>query len=194
MVLQLIANHEQIISAINEFDSGYHADYFGIRHLATAYLDAPIPTNTAPLAEKLNAVFPRWGAGKRGAPRVKSEQDIQVALMGQAMHKLLLEVTRAPVPALTLTGGTTRTVNGVGSMSALARFDYGLLVSLRALADSMFVGNTNVTYPMKALLLLTGIMPALDSQVRKGLGKAGFSGVDKTQFLIPQNTACVDGM
>jgi hypothetical protein len=40
---------------------------------------------------------------------------------------------------------------------------------------------------MKALLLITGLMPALDSQVRKGLrlaGKVGFMG----QQLLPQNT------
>jgi hypothetical protein len=51
----------------------------------------------------------------------------------------------------------------------------------------LFINNTSITYPMKALLLITGLMPALDSQVRGGLtlaGKAGFTG----QQLLPWNT------
>jgi hypothetical protein len=40
---------------------------------------------------------------------------------------------------------------------------------------------------MKTLLLITGLMPAFDNQVRKGLENAGFKGVKKTQYLLPEN-------
>lgn len=56
---------------------------------------------------------------------------------------------------------------------------------LNTLSKRLFVDNRSVTYPMKAHLLLTGYMPALDGRVRAGLGKAGFGGVDKTHDLHP---------
>ena len=78
--------------------------------------------------------------------------------------------------------------------AALVSFDSNLLSVLRALGSSLFIGNTNVTFPMKAVLLLTGFMPALDSQVRMGLQRGGFLGMNKTQYLLPDNTAHADGM
>ncbi|KAF7599982.1 hypothetical protein BGI27_05180 [Candidatus Dactylopiibacterium carminicum] len=60
---------------------------------------------------------------------------------------------------------------------------------LDQLSAGIFVGNTNVTYPMKTLMLLTGFMPAFDSQVRSGLDNAGFMGMNATQFLLPEDSA-----
>lgn len=37
-------------------------------------------------------------------------------------------------------------------------------------------------------------MPAFDSQVRAGLGRAGFAGVNKTQFLLPSTSDSSDAM
>ncbi|MNH32672.1 hypothetical protein D3C79_931320 [compost metagenome] len=47
----------------------------------------------------------------------------------------------------------------------------------------LFFNNTSVTYPMKGMLLITGLMPALDSQVRGGLTRAGKSGFTGQQLL-----------
>jgi hypothetical protein len=46
---------------------------------------------------------------------------------------------------------------------------------------------------MKALLLITGFMPAFDSQVRMGLQRGGFAGVNKTQYLLPDDADHADG-
>jgi hypothetical protein len=39
---------------------------------------------------------------------------------------------------------------------------------------------------MKAILLMIGLMPAFDSQVRRGLQRAGFRGFCSTQYLLPE--------
>jgi hypothetical protein len=79
------------------------------------------------------------------------------------------------------------------TQAALDAFDANLFAALHALADGLFAGNTNATYPMKAALLITGLMPAFDSQVRCGLQRAGFIGMNKTQFVLPGNANCADG-
>jgi len=54
------------------------------------------------------------------------------------------------------------------------------------------IGNTNVTYPMKALLLITGFMPAFDGRVRTGLQRGWFLGMNRTQYLLPDNADHAD--
>ena len=71
-------------------------------------------------------------------------------------------------------------INDVGA------FDNEILSILNKLADVLFINNTNITYPMKALLLITRLMPALDSQVRGGLTRAGKVGFIGRQ-LLPKN-------
>jgi hypothetical protein len=71
--------------------------------------------------------------------------------------------------------------------ATLAAFDANLFALLHQLANGLFVGNTNVTYPMKAVLLITGLMPAFDSQVKRGLRRGGFSGVSSAQYFLPGN-------
>jgi len=47
---------------------------------------------------------------------------------------------------------------------------------------------------MKVLLLITGFMPALDSErVRTGLDRGDFSGMNRTQYLLPADAAHADG-
>lgn len=46
---------------------------------------------------------------------------------------------------------------------------------------------STVTYPMKALLLLTGLMPAFDGQVQKGSSHGNFAGMNRTRYLMPQD-------
>jgi hypothetical protein len=69
--------------------------------------------------------------------------------------------------------------------SSVQDFDDCLIRTLQSLANGVLINCTNVTYPMKTLLLLTGLMPAFDSQVKGGLTKAGFTGVKSTSFKLP---------
>jgi hypothetical protein len=78
-----------------------------------------------------------------------------------------------------------RSLKDGGPFATVEDFDQCLLAALNMLAEVIMVGNTNVTYPMKAMLLTTGLSPAYDSQVKGGLRIAGVSGIDKTRYLLP---------
>ena len=189
MPLQVVATHQQLVDAINEFSANYHADYFRIRPLALEYLNNPFAENTEALARELSAVLYSWGAGRRGAPNVLPLEMVQQALTIPALHNLLTLVSGSPLTTLSLHGGVNRAIHGTGTAPVRAAFDANLQNALVALSTGIFAGNTNVTYPMKALLLITGLMPALDSQVRRGLGSAGFAGIGAwmNQFKLPGN-------
>jgi len=185
MPLTVVASHAQIVAAINGFNAEYHRDYLFAKGLAAPYLVAPTAGNAAPLAQGLSSVLRRWGSGKRGAPTVQPLPILQAALLKPNVHALLVGFAGSPIPTLALRSGVDRAVGGVNTAAIRLAFDTNLNSVLSLLSIDVFVGNTNVTYPMKALLLLTGFMPALDSQVRKGLGRAGFTGTNVTQFLMP---------
>lgn len=195
MGLQIIGNQFQITSAINSFNPSYHADYFGVRCLAKTYLLGKTPSliTANPLAVALHDVLGRWGAALRKAPTRRSVADISKALMNPRLHGYLNKFANVKLTDLALNNKGIREINATGEFATLAQFDDGLLETLNTLAAGLFINNTNVTYPMKALLLITGFMPAFDGQVRKGLKRAGFSGVEKTRFLLPQNTFNADG-
>jgi hypothetical protein len=194
MPIDVIANHAQIVAAINGFSSAYHADYLGVRHLVTPYVAEPAYANVAPLAFELSAVLCRWGAGRRKAPTVLPLSAVEETLMDPAVHAFLSRFASMPLTVLALASGTHRTIGGVATTNALAAFDTDLHRVLLFMSNGILTNNTNVTYPMKALLLLTGFMPALDSQVRKGLGAAGITGMNLTQFTMPANVHTTEGM
>ena len=103
-------------------------------------------------------------------------------------------MARAPLPELTVVR-QRRCLSGKPAVDkALVSFDSNLLSVLWALGDRVLVGNTNVTFPMKAVLLITGFMPALDStRVRMGLKRGAFSGMNRTQYLLPADPGHADG-
>ncbi len=185
MLLNVVANQARIVAAINGFSAGYHSDYLLVKRLAAPYLGAPTAANAAALAQGLSAVLYRWGAGRRGAPAVQPLPALQATLLNTALHALLVGFATSPISTLAIVGGVNRVVSGANAAASRQAFDTNLTSVLSQLSIGVLVGNTNVTYPMKALLLLTGFMPALDSQVRRGLGAAGFSGINVTRFLLP---------
>jgi hypothetical protein len=79
-----------------------------------------------------------------------------------------------------------RSLKDGGPFVSVEDFDQCLIAALSILAEVIMIGSTNVTYPMKALLLTTGLTPAYDSQVKGGLRIAGVSGIDKTRYLLPR--------
>jgi hypothetical protein len=91
----------------------------------------------------------------------------------------------ASISFLVISGGR-RSLNHGSPFASVRAFDDCLIDTINFISKAVLVGNTNVTYPMKSLLLLTGLMPAFDSQVKGGLAVAGVSGVNKTRYLLPK--------
>jgi hypothetical protein len=187
-MLQLIGQTTDIKSAINAFNAFYHADFAHVRKISSRYLAADVSIERAgELAEALYAALANWGACTRKAPILRPTQHIAAALSSKALHSRLVCLDRIGLDALDLDPAGGRNFIRETPFSSLNQFDTELLSILEALAHALFINNTNVTYPMKALLLITGFMPAFDSQVRKGLQRAGISGFSGTQYLLPKN-------
>ena len=149
----------------------------------------PSLATVEPLATELKTVLERWGAGRRKAPKMLPIVKLQTALMN--LHTVLSGIAVNSIATLNLataSDGINRTIGGMHNAETLTSFDNNLLCALEELSRGLFSKNTNVTYPMKALLLITGFMPALDSKVKQGLDKGGFVGTNKTQFLISDMT------
>ena len=112
---------------------------------------------------------------------------IESALKNKRLHERLLRLSQQSLASFSLNLQEHRLLDSDAPLNDVGAFDQEILGILNTLAEVLFINNTSVTYPMKALLLITGLMPALDSQVRAGLtraGKAGFTG----QQLFPMNS------
>lgn len=192
MPLTVAAPHEAIVTAINSFNPGYHRDYHLVKGLATPYLAAPTEANAALLADALKTVLVNWGAGSRQAPNVQALPALIAILLNPTFHASLLGFTGGALVTLTVANGHVRMIGGLATEARCTAFDTRLLSVLADISALFFIGNTNVTYPMKVLLLLTGFMPALDSQVRRGLSSTGFVGTSATQFLMPTDMDCLN--
>lgn len=193
--MQLVGDARNVTAAIHAFPVDYHLDFLSVRRLAHHYISSPkaTPDLTAPLASQLRRVLLNWGAGKRKASDVRSVDALDTALRDPSVHRNLAILAGMAISRLGA-AETHRRIDGqVGSWAALDDFDSRLIGVLNALADTLLVDNTNATYPLKALLLVTGLMPALDSQVRAGLTRAGFRGMSTTQFLLPRKADGASG-
>lgn len=190
MYLQVIGNNMEIAKEIDAFPSNYHTDFFRVRSVAREYLECtgtgPSEDATRTLAKHLGSVLINWGAGKRGAPQPRCEPEITGFLHDTRLHVDLGKIARTGLASLSLQTQTRNVLDGAQITDA-RQFDEILLSVLARLSEGLFIRNTNVTYPMKAMLLISGLMPAFDSQVRAGLSRAGFGGVNKTQFLLPSS-------
>jgi hypothetical protein len=182
----------QITNCINSFNPGYHADYFHVRPLAQRYLaisPATDPVLINNLALSIHGVLYRWGAGRRKAPHCQPIHHIETALMNVHLHQSLAFIANHPLTTFKILSGYNRTNTlGVGP----ARLDLTIIDTINMISRTFFIGNMNITYPMKALLLLTGFMPALDSQVRSGLQATGFTGTT-VNLNLPANPHQITG-
>lgn len=190
MSFRIISDTAALTQAIDTFNAQYHHDYFSVRRHAAAYLAEPLSLPSAQeLVLPLLAALTSWGAGKRVAPSCRPAVAAAQALCNPALHARLRELANS-FPYLDVVEGKRYLMDGA-PFTTLRQFDRGLIEALGMLADALLVRNTNVTYPMKALLLITGLMPAYDSQVKGGLAIAGVPGVNKTRYLLPRED-CVD--
>jgi len=194
MRLRLTESSIEIATAINDFSRVYHDDFFEVRPTARRWIAEKSPTEatSGELVRLVRRVLGSWGAGKREAPRLSSGDDFAEALLHAQLHRSVGRLSEISNTALGFDVDRRRLVNGLHVSSDLKDFDENLLSVLREISRRLFVNNTNITYPLKVLLLISGLMPALDSQVRRGLGHAGFSGVNRTQFLLPIDTTSAD--
>jgi hypothetical protein len=194
--VKVLANAQLITDAINAFPHGYQEDYFKCRAIGRRYLSEATPTDdvVTNLATSLRCSLKKWGAGKRGAPTLRTDREFQNALRKPEIQSSLVELAATPLPELAVVQQRRYKSGTPAARTTLMRFDSNLLFLLRNLSQHLFVGNTNVTFPMKALLLITGFLPALDSErVRTGLERGGFLGMKKTQYLLPADADHADG-
>jgi hypothetical protein len=186
MAIRIVGDTSGIINAINGFSAAYHDDFFRVRELGRRYVCDREPGECGALAQALRCVLGSWGAGKREAPALQGLEAFERTRARPENHMRLVALAQAQGSALTFVG---RRRQG----TSVAEFERNLFESLIALAQELFIDNTNVTYPMKAVLLITGLMPAFDSQVRSGLKRAGLRGMDKTRYLLPRDSSRADG-
>lgn len=186
-MLRIVGSFLDITSALNDFKQSYHQDFANVQLVARRYLNAPSGAgNAVLLAQALSTALRNWGACKRRSPILRPVSQIESALTEKRLHDRLLKLSQQSLSAFSLDQQENRLLENNAPFDHAGAFDREILGILNTLADVLFFNNTSVTYPMKALLLITGLMPALDSQVRGGLtraGKAGFTG----QQLLPRN-------
>lgn len=185
MCLTTTSDTAALTAAINQFSAKYHEDFFRVRTEASAYLsNSPSHLSAHRLAMLAAEALESWGAGKRGAPGCQSVSTAANGLCDSRLHGALNRLANS-FPYLDIADGARRLKAGA-PIETVGEFDKCLIETLNMLAAVLMVGNTNVTYPMKALLLITGLMPAYDSQVKGGLAVAGVSGINKTHYLLPR--------
>lgn len=182
--LRLTRDDRALTKALKAFPDRYHRGFVEARKEAVNYLAADCSNDSVRrFSRVIQTTLESWGAGKRRAPRLVTEDSLCAALACKARRRRFKRLAHFTIDRLSVVGCTRRVRNP--HRLAPTEFDRLLLSTLRDISDVFFIANTNVTYPMKGLLLVTGQMPAFDSRVRKGLARAGLPGFAATQFLVP---------
>jgi len=193
--VKVLDNAQTIAETINAFPSVYHDGYFKCRAIAKQYfLDRTAGDRLATdLASAVRYTLEQWGAGKREAPGLQPLREFSNALCQPEIRASLAALTGTPLSALTVVRQRRYLNAEPAKYDDLLSLESNLFFALHTLAERLFIENTNVTYPMKAVLLMTGFMPAFDGKVRAGLQRGGFSGMNKTQYLLPASAVHSDG-
>lgn len=178
MTVRVRATAQRITRAIDDFQLTFHLGYFCVRSRAQAFLAAPQPDphEALVLAFELRHVLKEWGMGGRWrAPKFTTGglPAAAAVLRDPALFPRLRRLNGISMSALQLAGARCLRT---GHSSPLA-LQTDIVESLQHLASGLFADNTEITYPTKALMLLTGISVALDSNVRIGGCKAGLCGL-----------------
>lgn len=179
-----IISQQKVTQALNKFSSSYHNDYFSVRKFAKLYLEDSSPSNETAknLSVALVKALKNWGSGKRAARPCKTEKIIADRLQDEKLFSNLKKLENS-INHLSI-NSNGRVVSDVCDFRSAEEFDDCLSNTLQTISNDFFDQNKNVTYPMKAILLITGIMPAFDSRVRDGLKRAGVEGFTQS-FHIP---------
>lgn len=190
---KFIIRSDQLVNIFNRFPKNYHVDYRVTRALARDFLydEEPDYGKAKILASKLSEVLINWKAGSRKAPNLKNPECIQEVLMTKDVYKTCSVLNMLSIKDLLIKNGV-RQISGKADLTP-EQIDRFLIATIKNIANHFFINCTNVTYPMKALLLITGFIPALDGNVRKGFKTAGIGGLNSTRFLLPKNVASLEG-
>jgi hypothetical protein len=180
--LQLTGSTAEIAQAFNDFNRQYLQGYFIVQAHVDAYLsasrEADDPHKMEHLAQKLTTelsrVLSEWHAGRRKAPTLRSDNEITQFLLNPVIHTELAELSMLRTEPPGIEAG--KRIVSVAHFTPNT-LDMAALRLLNQLARGLFRNALNATYPMKALLLLTGYSIAFDSQVRGGAQRAGFEGM-----------------
>lgn len=175
----------EIASAIKGFESEYHADFKSVRDEMKNHLKTMDDNSSNSLSLALRSSLLSWGAGRRGAPKVVNSFKLKEIVDSKNFQEAIFPFYYF------INGGIKFEVNDEGqclidgSTTRLNEFANSFYNALNFVNNKILVGNTNVTYPMKALLLLTGAPLAFDSYVRDGLTQSGIVGFAATQYSFP---------
>lgn len=180
-IIKVVAGPAAIAKAFEGFKPEYVQGYFDVHCAATTLLflpaDSPIANveqSTRALATVLIRVLKEWGANKRVSPRLRPEAEIVKLFTDPRLREMLRDLSELRTRLPSVYEG--KRVVGTGSHSP-DQLDAIVIAVLNQLACGLFERCTNLTYPSKAVLLLTGYMVAVDSEVRSGAQYAGFTGM-----------------
>jgi hypothetical protein len=174
---------KELAELLDSFPRHYHRDFSRVRESAKRWLDVDgaVPKE---LAELLVAALKSWGAGMRKAPEVRPPIEVTSVLQDEGVVTALRELHRFDLDSLTLDADGRPLVGGRRHLADQERIEGSVFAALRT-TDRLFIGNTSVTYPSKALMLLTGRFIGLDSNVRAGISRADEPGFRETRFPMP---------
>ena len=180
-IIKVVAGPDAITRAFADFRPQYVQGYLDVHGAATRLLllpaDSPIDDveqSTRNMAMVLIRVLKEWGAGKRSAPRLRPEAEIVKLFTDPRLREMLRDLSKLRTGLPSVDDG--KRVVGTSPHSP-DQLDAIVIAVLNQLACGLFERCTNLTYPSKAVLLLTGYMVAVDSEVRSGAQFAGFTGM-----------------
>jgi hypothetical protein len=176
------ATCQELVDSLDQFNPQYHRDFESVRAVAMRWLasDLPVPQR---LPELLRNALASWGAGKRKAPTVRSPAQILAVLADPEVTQTLRAIATLDLSTLTLVNNEPRIggVRHIGDQESVEE----LILSGLAMMERLFEDNGAVTYPSKALLLITGRFIGIDSNVRAAIAASGEPGFRETRFPMP---------
>jgi len=96
MRLRLTESSIGIATTVNAFSRVYHDDYFRVRPIARKWIaeESRAGATSNELIRQVRRVLLSWGAGKREAPRLSSEEDFAEAFHHIPLRRNLIRLSR----------------------------------------------------------------------------------------------------
>jgi hypothetical protein len=178
---KIIVNPNQflaIVDSIKLFPIRYHDVFKEVRIAADSWFettkeDKAVRNNLAGL---LHQGLKMYGAGCQGAPEVADEDSISESLKSVGCRQLLIAVKNQ---------GRELFFNPNSNFDTESIFAGDLFKAISFVREHFYKTSVqSITYYMKAIMLLTGAIPAFDGNVRDGLTSIGVLDM-KTQVNTP---------
>lgn len=164
-----------LIQAINDFEEKYHKGFDTIRHLAEQFYQSKSKEQIPFLSSELQRILKEWKAGMRNAPKLMNNKQFNDALSNDDFIESLISLSQ--IADYLDMQNNQKIMYSNHIFSSVNDFEKCLCDTLKYIANHFFdySENINITvvYPQKVLLLLTGLMPAIDVNVREGIARSG---------------------